>query len=113
MAKKSVSPFKEYYISRKIEEELGTTASVPTKDYKNGDFVIAVMDRGWVYAGFITRLDNDRIRLDCAYNVHRWGTTKGLGEIAVGGPTEETILNEAGTIYGKDIFVMHADIERW
>ena len=80
---------------------------------KDGDLCIAVMDRGWVFVGFMNRMDNGRILLKSAYNVHRWGTKEGLGEIAVNGPTEDTVLYDCGDIYGAPIFLMSADIEKW
>jgi hypothetical protein len=113
MAKKvNTKLFGNYVINKQVEESLRGEA-LPRFDYENGDLVIAVMDRGWVFIGFITRLSNERIRLDNAYNIHRWGTTKGLGQLCVEGPQTETVLNEAGTIFGKDIFVMKADLNKW
>lgn len=30
--------------------------------------------------------------------IRRWGTTKGLGELAAGGPTTNTVLDYTGTV---------------
>jgi hypothetical protein len=107
-----MSVFKKHLIDKQIDESLRDNP-MPRQDHKDGDFVIAVMDRGWVFVGFITNLPNERIRLDCCYNIHHWGTDKGLGQLAVYGPREETKLYEAGVIYGKPIFIMSADIDKW
>jgi hypothetical protein len=105
-----MSLFKKAIVSRQIDIEIGGSSLAP---YKDGDLIIAVMDRGWVFVGLVTKLDGGEVRLDESYNVHRWGTTKGLGEIALNGPTSETVLNPAGTVYGKPILVFSTDIDKW
>ena len=81
-------------------------------DIKDGQLVIAVMDKGWVFVGFVTKLNDDRVRIDCCHNIHRWGTTEGLGEIAENGPTKDTILYSSEPIFGKPIFLMQAS-DKW
>ena len=58
---------------------------------------IVVLDRGFVYVGDVTRED-DFLRIDNAYNVRRWGTSKGLGELAHEGPMRNTLMDPAGTM---------------
>jgi hypothetical protein len=58
---------------------------------------IAVLDRGWVFVGRLTRND-DGIKLENAACIRRWGTTKGVGELALHGPQSSTSLDEAGTV---------------
>jgi hypothetical protein len=58
---------------------------------------IAVLDRGWVFVGRLTRND-DGITLEKAACIRRWGTTKGVGELALRGPQSSTVLDEAGTV---------------
>ena len=53
---------------------------------------IVIAQRGWVFVGDVTR-DGDEVRIDNASNIRRWGTAKGLGEIAANGPTAKTILD--------------------
>lgn len=60
-------------------------------------FQIVVLDRGFVYAGDVT-LENDFIIISNAQNIRRWGTTKGLGELALNGPQPQTVLNPVGTV---------------
>lgn len=58
---------------------------------------IVIAQRGWVFIGQVTELDEHFLIQDCQ-NIRRWGTTKGLGEIAANGPTTNTILDEMGTV---------------
>jgi len=99
--------FKDYAANVATEKTI-FNKSTKEGDIQDGDLVIAVLDRGWVFVGFITILDDERIRLDCCHNIHRWGTTTGLGEIAIAGPTSQTILNPSGPVFGKPIFLMKA-----
>jgi hypothetical protein len=58
---------------------------------------IVIAERGWVYVGRISR-DGDQVVIRDAQNVRRWGTTKGLGELAMNGPLAETQLDPYGTV---------------
>jgi hypothetical protein len=66
----------------------------PKKVEHNGTFgwCIAVADRGFVWIGNCLR-EGDSIFCTQAYNVRSWGTTKGLGQLALTGPTKETELD--------------------
>lgn len=63
----------------------------------SGDLKIVILDRGHVLVGNVT-VDGDWIETTNASVIRRWGTTRGLGEIAMGGPTSETILDPIGTV---------------
>lgn len=58
---------------------------------------IVILQRGWVFVGHLYRKGND-CRLENASVIRNWGTTKGLGEIASGGPTSNTKLDETPTV---------------
>lgn len=58
---------------------------------------IVIAERGWVYVG-ITRRDGDQVVMEDCRNIRRWGTTKGLGELAQNGPTNDTVLDHYGTV---------------
>lgn len=58
---------------------------------------IVVLDRGWVYTGSVT-LAGDFVIIENAANIRRWGTTKGLGELAAKGPQRNTVLDPVGTV---------------
>lgn len=61
------------------------------------DFRIIVLDRGFVYAGDVA-IDGDWMTIRNAKNIRRWGTSKGLGELAANGPLRNTALDDAGTV---------------
>lgn len=107
-----MSVFKQYEIDRSIEDEL-SNKDTTYPDIENNELVIAVMDRGWVFVGFITKLEQKRIRLDCCHNIHNWGTTKGLGELSIKGPLADTQLFESSPIIGVPILLMKTNRDNW
>ena len=58
---------------------------------------IVVLDRGFVYVGRVT-LDDKFCTITNAKNIRRWGTTQGLGELALKGPQPNTVLDNTGTV---------------
>lgn len=58
---------------------------------------IVIAQRGWVMVGRFAQT-GDAVTLTDAKIVRRWGTTKGLGELAQKGPLKDTVLDEAGTV---------------
>lgn len=58
---------------------------------------IVVLTNGWVFCG--TYVPGTKVaRIDDAACVRRWGTTAGLGQLALEGPTKETELDPCGTV---------------
>ncbi len=57
---------------------------------------IAVLDRGFVYIGRVVT-DGEWCHISGAWNIRRWGTTRGLGEL-VDGPTPNTELDRVGNV---------------
>jgi hypothetical protein len=62
-----------------------------------GDVRIIVADRGWVFVGACTDNEDGSVTIRNAKNIRRWGTTKGLGELATG-PTKDTVADDYGTV---------------
>lgn len=58
---------------------------------------IVIADRGWVYVGRVSR-DGDQVVITECQNIRRWGTTGGLGELALKGPLADTNLDHYGTV---------------
>lgn len=61
------------------------------------DIRIVILQRGWVFVGEYSRTGED-CTLENASVVRRWGTTKGLGQLAIEGPTEDTTLDPTPTV---------------
>ena len=58
---------------------------------------IVILDRGFVFVGDVAQ-EGDWLVISNAQNVRRWGTTKGLGELAASGPMSKTVLDSAGVV---------------
>ncbi len=79
------------------------------------DVRIVIAQRGWVFVGQYEER-GDKVLLHRAKNVRRWGTTKGLGELAAKGPLDATVLDEAGEVEIHSLAVvatLRCDPERW
>ncbi len=59
---------------------------------------ILVVQSGFVFIGYEVERTSARIVLEEASCIRRWGTTKGLGQIALTGPTKDTLLDPCGTL---------------
>ena len=63
---------------------------------------IVIVDAGWVFlADRITQQEvygMGVVRMEGASVIRAWGTTAGLGEIALNGPTKDTVLDFAGQV---------------
>ncbi len=58
---------------------------------------IVIAQRGWVFVGDVERQGDD-VTITGAQCIRRWGTTKGLGQLAKSGPLENTVLDDMGTV---------------
>jgi hypothetical protein len=58
---------------------------------------IVVADRGFVYVGLVT-MEGDFCVIREARNIRYWGTSKGLGQLALEGPNSNTKLDTIGTV---------------
>ena len=67
-----------------------------TKEVMTG-YAVVVLDRGFVYVGKV-EISGDWCVITNARNIRSWGTTKGLGELVQGGPTDSTKLDVVGTV---------------
>lgn len=78
-------------------------------------FAIVVLDRGFVYVGDCD-ISGDWCVISNARNIRQWGTTKGLGELAQGGPTKSTALDSVGTVRAPMravISVIDTEASKW
>jgi hypothetical protein len=60
-------------------------------------YAIIVVDRGFVYVGDVEVSDHWCVVTN-ACNVRRWGTDKGLGQLALCGPQKDTVLDQVGKV---------------
>jgi hypothetical protein len=76
---------------------------------------IVILQRGWVMIGRFNRVGSD-CTLTNAYVIRRWGTSKGLGELAEEGEKRETILDKAGIVkfdYLTVVATIDCDESKW
>jgi len=66
--------------------------------------MIVVLPHGWVLMGDGEYNEDGRLVLMDANVVRRWGTAKGLGELALSGPTSTTVLDPChGRVIVSDV----------
>lgn len=65
------------------------------------DIQIVVIEGGWVLVGIVKQksTSTSTVALVNAHVIRQWGTTKGLGEIALNGPTPKTVLDKLGVAF--------------
>ena len=74
-----------------------------------GDVKIVILQRGWIMVGRFERKGSD-CKLYNASVIRSWGTTKGLGELAEGGPTSSTKLDPCHGVVEFDYLTVVATI---
>jgi hypothetical protein len=62
-----------------------------------GQYII-VATGGFVYVGLTDPTPGDFLILKSSLNIRRWGTTRGLGQLATG-PTPDTQLDPSGEVW--------------
>ena len=66
--------------------------TIPTMAQQTGNIKIIILPRGWNMIGHFSQ-EGSLCRLEKASVIRRWGTTKGLGELALKGPLKDTVLD--------------------
>lgn len=73
---------------------------------KTSDTVrIVILQRGWVMVGYFSQYGTN-CKLERASVVRCWGTSRGLGEIAMDGPTATTKLDKCPTVRFHELTVV-------
>ena len=75
----------------------------------NGELKIVILQRGWVMVGKLERNGSD-CKLHNAAVLRKWGTTKGLGELAQNGPTKDTVLDKTHGVVEFDYLTVVAAV---
>lgn len=83
-------------------------SSVKTEEPK-GSLKIVILQRGWTMIGRLER-NGSECKLHNAAVIRTWGTSKGLGEIALGGPLSGTKLDKCGGLVEFDYLTVVASI---
>ncbi len=82
---------------------------------QDGMWQIIVCHRGFVFVGRVTDEDGEVVIRDSS-NIRRWGTSKGLGELAANGPFENTILDPSGTVRVHPLAIVcriDCEVSKW
>lgn len=58
---------------------------------------ILILQRGWVVVGRFSQ-EGTECRITNGYIIRRWGSSAGLGQLAAGGPRDDTILDPITTL---------------
>lgn len=91
------------------------TEYVAASENAGSDVRICILQRGWVMVGKYSKKDSQVI-LDGGSVIRTWGTTKGLGEIAFGGPTKDTKLDSIPQTQWHElteIATLKCNAEKW
>lgn len=88
----------------RIKDQLGEV------EEHEGEIKIVILQRGWVMVGKFERNGSDCV-LHNAYNVRRWGTEKGLGELAEKGVLENTKLDKMYGVVKFDYLTVISTID--
>jgi hypothetical protein len=70
-----------------------------------GAIRIVILQRGWVMVGRYSQ-DGSNCKLTNASCIRTWGTTRGLGEIAIAGPTSKTVLDKCPDVRFHELTVI-------
>lgn len=73
---------------------------------ENGARYIVTLQRGWIVVGNVTK-EGDYLSITDAAVIERWGTTEGLGELALTGPTDDTRLRKTAPLLTHELTVIH------
>jgi hypothetical protein len=74
---------------------------------KSFNNVLVILDKGFIYHGDLVVNDDGWFEITSARNVARFGTTRGLGQLAMEGPTKETKLYKCNDIKGRIEVLQH------
>ena len=99
----------------KLVNALLTNKTESTNPIQNGNWYIAILQRGHVVVGKLYK-ESDYYRMEHASVIRRWGTTAGLGELADSGKLPETKLDKCPDICFHElttIFLMRCNQENW
>lgn len=77
---------------------------------------IVVIQAGWVFVGREIYDDGAKVKFIDSRCIRVWGTTMGLGELALSGPTSSTVLEPSGKLevpISSVLFRLDVDETKW
>jgi hypothetical protein len=83
--------------------------------YKASPVQIVVLNRGWIVVGNVSESVNKTVIQNAAI-IRKWGTTKGLGELAMKGKLADTILDACPDITvdtANVVLLMNCEQSKW
>ena len=88
----------------------------PSAEVCESPIKIVILQRGWVVIGRYAEIENDMCVLTDAYVIRRWGTSEGLGQLALEGKQSETKLEKTGVVkFHKltTVAMIDCDTKKW
>lgn len=85
------------------------------RERQSGPRKIVVAERGFVFVGNVSE-EGDKVIIDNCDCIRRWGTTKGLGELATSGPLKDTVLDPQPRTVIHNLRVVHTidcEADKW
>ena len=73
-------------------------ATASTSEPKAPAKEIVMAEGRWDFIGMVQEDGLGNLTITDCYNLRRWGTTAGLGQIALEGPTDNSVLDFYGTV---------------
>jgi hypothetical protein len=70
-----------------------------------GNIKIVILPRGWNMVGYFSK-EGSNCKLENTHVIRRWGTSKGLGELAEKGKLKDTVLDPCGTVQFHELTVI-------
>lgn len=100
-----------------LKELIGVqpTAHLVSASAKHIGWRIVVLQRGWVVVGDVSQT-GDEVTISNSSVIRNWGTSKGLGELALNGPQAATKLDPCGTVrahVAAIVLQMESDASKW
>ena len=80
-----------------LKEEMEPDDCCERDCVESGDIKIVILQRGWIFVGEYYENGNN-CRLENAKCIRKWGTSKGLGELASEGVKSDTVLDDCPTV---------------
>jgi hypothetical protein len=77
----------------------------PKINPNEGKREIVILQRGWIMVGNVKKEGNDVVITNTCL-IRRWGTTQGIGQLALTGPTADTILDPCGVVRVHELAVV-------